>query len=264
MKNILEQQLKLVERQESKFLNTPVNPFMKSTLTPAVEKIQSMIPAKLKTALDKAFFKGFQFVFEKGSQIIEKTYDKEKLELDYDINNYAVDKRANKRHIKRIDKQSVQSKLINTSISAVEGGALGLLGIGLPDIPLFLSVILKTIYEIALSYGYGYSTEQEKTYILLLICGAITKDEEQKKFDEEIQKLGATIDQNIVPELKLEEQMKITSEQFTEALLTAKFIQGFPIIGVIGGIVNYNILNKISSYARIRFKKRYLIRKLAE
>lgn len=38
-------------------------------------------------------------------------------------------------------------------ISGVEGVGLGLLGIGLPDIPLFTAVILKSVYEIALSYG---------------------------------------------------------------------------------------------------------------
>lgn len=194
--------------------------------------------------------------------MIEKTYRKEKIELEYDINDYAIDKKINKRHMNRLDKQSVQSKLLNTSFSAVEEGVLGVLGIGLPDIPIFLSVIMKTIYEVALSYGFDYNTAEEKNYILLLICGAITKGDKQKEFDHQIEELGAELDYNILVHVNVEDQMKITSEVLSEVLLTAKFVQGIPIVGAVGGIVNYNILNKISSYARIKYKKRYLQKKL--
>lgn len=262
MKNILEQQMKRLEQQEQKLLNQSENPLMKSTITPVVDKIQSIMPPKLKSTLNTAFYKGFQLVFEKGNSIIEKTYNKEKIELDFDVNNYAVDRKANKRHMSRLDKQSGQSKLINTSFSALEGGALGILGIGLPDIPLFLSVVMKTLYEVALSYGFGYESQEEKTYLLLLICGAISKGDEQKEFDRQIEKLGDALNQNIVPTINLDEQMKITSDLFSDVLLTAKFVQGIPLVGAIGGFVNYTILNKISSYARIKYKKRYLKRKL--
>jgi len=184
--------------------------------------------------------------------------------MDFDINDYAVDKSSSKRHMNRLDKQSVQSKLLNTSFSAVEGGVLGVLGIGLPDIPLFLSVVIKTMYEVALSYGFGYDSPEEKAYILLLICGAITKGERQKEYNSKIESLGAELDQNIVTQINLDVQMKEAAEVLSDALLTAKFIQGIPFVGVVGGIVNYNILNKISSYARMKYKKRYLKKKLSE
>lgn len=264
MKDLLEQQLKRLEKQEQKLLNQPENPFMKSTISPVVDKIQDKIPPKLKSTLDTAFYKGFQFVFEKGNAIIEKTYNKEKIELDFDINNYAVDKKANKRHLKRLDKQSVQSKFINTSLSALEGGALGALGIGLPDIPLFLSVIMRTLYEIALSYGFNYEEKEEKIYLLLIICGAISKGERKKEYDQQIEQLGTELDQNIAPAIDLDEQIKLTSDLLSDTLLTAKFIQGIPIVGAVGGCVNYTVLNKISTYGRIKYKKRYLRRKLAE
>ncbi|HWT73546.1 MAG TPA: EcsC family protein [Mobilitalea sp.] len=264
MKNILDQQLKRLEKQEQKLLNQPENSLMKSTITPAIDKIQTKIPPKLIDTLNMAFYKGFQFVFEKGSPIIEKTYSKERIAMDFDINDYAVDKSSSKRHMNRLDKQSVQSKLLNTSFSAVEGGVLGVLGIGLPDIPLFLSVVIKTMYEVALSYGFGYDSPEEKAYILLLICGAITKGERQKEYNSKIESLGAELDQNIVTQINLDVQMKEAAEVLSDALLTAKFIQGIPFVGVVGGIVNYNILNKISSYARMKYKKRYLKKKLSE
>jgi hypothetical protein len=263
MKHTLDQQIKHLEKQESKLLNQPENSLMKSTITPVVDKIQDKIPEKLKNALNAAFYKGFQLVFEKGSPYIEKTYNKDKLETEFDINNYAIGRKLNKQHMMRLDKQSIQSKVVNSSFTVLEGGVLGFLGIGIPDIPLFLSVIVRTVYEVALSYGFHYDTPEEKAYILLLVCTAIAKPDRRKAFNEELEELGAGIDQGVVSQVDLNGQMKITADILSDALLTAKFVQGIPIVGAVGGIVNYNILNRISSYARLKYKKRYLKKKYA-
>ena len=42
---------------------------------------------------------------------------------------------------------------------------MGVLGIGLPDIPVFTGMILKNIYETALQYGYSYESREEKYFI---------------------------------------------------------------------------------------------------
>jgi hypothetical protein len=264
MDKILNQQLKHLEKQEQKILSHSDHSLMNATLSPVINKIQSKIPDKLKSVLDKAFYKGFQLVFEKGSPYIEKTYNKEQIELEHDINNYALDKKFSSKHIKRLDRQSKQSKMINTSFSVLEGGILGLLGIGLPDIPIFLSVIVKTIYEVALSYGYQYDTPEEKNYMLLLICGAITKGEQQREIDLELELLGDNIDKDVIINFDLEKQIKATSNILSDALLTAKFIQGIPILGIIGGAVNYNIVNKIGNYAGLKYKKRYLLKRVTD
>ena len=264
MKNILEQHMLHLKAKEQKLFTEPENSLKKNTIDPLLEKIQSKIPDKLRSTLNTAFYKGFQLVFEKGSPYIEKTYDKDKLQVDFDVNDYAVDKHTSKRHMKRLDKQASKSQLVNTSLSALEGGILGVLGVGLPDIPLFISVILKTIYEVALSYGFDYTSDQEKTYVLLLISSAMSKGEEQKKNDEELEKLGTLLDNNLMKEVDLTAQMKSTSEVLSDAMLTTKFIQGIPIVGAVGGVANYTILNKITSFARIKYKKRYLNKKLAE
>ena len=47
-------------------------------------------------------------------------------------------------------------------ISGVSGIGLGLLGLGLPDIAVLTGLILKSIYEIAVSYGYDYQREEEQ------------------------------------------------------------------------------------------------------
>lgn len=261
MNRQFDKQVKKIKREELNLLKKKENFLYKKTIEPVADKIQGYIPGKLKNALETAFYKGFWLVFEKGNIYIEKTYDKDKIQLEYDLNNYAIGKRTEKKYMKRLDRYSIQSQMINSSISVIEGGVLGALGIGLPDIPLFLSLVMKSVYEIALSYGYQYETEEEKAYILLLICTAMTKQERQKEFHQKLEKLGESIDSGIVTEIDLEEHMKTTAAILSEALLTAKFIQGIPLVGAVGGIVNYNIIRKISRFAGVKYKKRYYMNK---
>lgn len=262
MNQILGQQLRRIELQKKKILGPSNRPIMETTLSPMLDKIQDKIPAKLVDTLNTAFYKGFQLVFEKGSTYIEKTYDKDKIELEHDINNYALDKRMNKRHINKMDRHSKQSKLINSSISVLEGSVLGLFGIGLPDIPLFLAVLVRTIYEIALSYGYSYSSSEEKAYLLLLIQTAIAKEAEQKELDKRLEALGSAIDNSLDTGADLNQLMKETSNALSQTLLTTKFLQGIPVVGVIGGAVNYSIASRIAKFAHIKYKKRYLKKKM--
>jgi hypothetical protein len=257
----LEKQLNRLEKKEYKILNKEESKLMKTRVAPAVEKIQGKIPEKLNSALETAFFKGFKLVFEKGNAYIEKTYNKEKLKMDYAYNNSEVNRKMNWRRMRKLDKTSRQSQTVSSLVSVVEGGVLGALGIGLPDIPLFISVIMRNINEIAYSYGFNPEKDEEREYILMLICGAITKGQRQKELNEKIDLAGSRIDRKIEAETNLEEQIKETAKVLSESMLTAKFIQGIPIVGAIGGIVNYSIIKRIGEYASLKYKKRYLNRK---
>lgn len=257
MNRTLNKQLKNLARQESKLLkeNSREGP------AAVIEKIKEKIPDKVKDALDVAFIKAFQLVFEKGYTYIEKTYNKNKLQLEHDLNNLALEKKFTKKHIKKLDKHVKGSKRLNSFVSVVEGSVLGFLGIGLPDIPLLIAMIIKTISEIALSYGYDYENKEEKIYILLLICGAIATGDRQREINEEIDCLGEKIDENLPAEVNIEDQMKMTAGILSDRLLPAKFIQGIPVVGVIGGAVNYNVIKKIGKYSSLKYKKRYLLGK---
>lgn len=257
----LEKQLNRLEKKEYKILNREESKLMKTKVAPAVEKIQGKIPEKLNSALETAFFKGFKLVFEKGNAYIEKTYNKDKLKMEFAYNNSEVNRKMNWRRMRKLDKTSRQSQTVSSLISVVEGGVLGALGIGLPDIPLFISVIMRNINEIAYSYGYNPEKDEEREYILLLICGAITKGQRQKELNEKIDLTGSRIDRKIESEINLEEQIKETAKVLSESMLTAKFIQGIPVIGAIGGVVNYSIIKRIGEYASLKYKKRYLNRK---
>jgi hypothetical protein len=261
-KQMLLKQFNVVQKQNEAILSSKGNTFIKTNVKPLMDKFQEKIPKQLQKTLNLAFLKGFQFVFEKGNTFIEKTYAKDKIQLEHDLNNYAIEKYSSKKHMKNMDKQSNQANAFNQSIAFVEGGVLGLLGIGLPDIPLFIAVIMKTVNEIALTYGYNYDSEEEKVFLLYLICGAMTKEEIQRNYDEKIDSLGQSLDSFEPCNTDLEKTMKETASVLSDTLLTTKFIQGLPIVGFIGGVINPTIINKIGRYAKIKYKKRYLYKKI--
>ena len=133
---------------------------------------------------------------------------------------------------------------------------MGILGVGIPDIPVFTTMILKSIYEIALDYGFEYESEEEKYFILLIIDGAVSYgnhyDKVNKKVDEFINcpQLPADYNQS--------EQIAETSGMLSKELLYMKFLQGIPVVGAVGGAYDIAYMKQISEYARMKYKKRFL------
>lgn len=261
MNKELNRQLKFLEKAEAKFLNKPENKLMRDRIDPLTDKLQQKIPVKVSAALEVAFAQSFRLIFEKGEGLIERTFQKDRKQLEHELMDFALDKAQNRRYFHRMDQPADRSKLFNTSLSAVEGGVLGFLGIGLPDIPLFIAVVLRNLYEIALSYGFDYRTEAEKFYLLDLIRSALATGEEGRRLSERLDLLGGHIDAGSALKLDTTRQLEQTARQLAQAMLVAKFIQGIPVVGTVGGIVNYRILRRISQYAGIKYKKRYLLKK---
>ncbi|MBD7912134.1 MULTISPECIES: EcsC family protein [Clostridium] len=264
MNKILNKQIKKLNKEEKKILDKKENKLIKEKINPLVEKVEAKIPKKLKSTLDVAFYNGFKIVLNKGTKYIEKMYDKEKIQLEHDINNYSMQKRINKKSIKLIDKKARKSNLLNSTISTLEGGTLGILGIGLPDIPLFIVMILKTIYEISLSYGFNYEREEEKVYILNLITVALLKGELKDEYNSKLDELAKKIDLDLNINYIMDDEIKKASDSLSQGMVTAKFIQGIPLVGAIGGVTNYVVINKISKFAALKYKKRYLSKILNE
>lgn len=71
-----------------------------------------------------------------------------------------------------------QSDLLNRAVTTVEGVGFGALGVGMPDIVLFLGTLLKGVYETALNYGFDYESQQEKMFILKMMQTALSTGED--------------------------------------------------------------------------------------
>lgn len=258
MRDIIKKNLNKLDKKEKKILKDRKKGLIDKKLEPLVDKVGSYVPKGLKDTLDTAFYKAFKMIFEKGTKIIEKSYNKNKIQSNHNINDFSFGKVKNRKNLRKIDKHAVRSKFINTSISTIEGAGLGLLGMGLPDIPLFTAMILKTIYEIALNYGYMYESDDEKLYILNLINAALTNGEIQEKYNRRVDAIAYNINKNIPMKYNMDKEMQRTSGILSDSMLTSKFVQGIPIVGAVGSIANYKVINKISNYSSIKYKKRYL------
>lgn len=255
---LIDKQLNAISKKESKILNSKENTYIKEKLSPLKETLENKIPDKLQSTLELAFQKGFKAVFEKGIGVIEKTYNKESINMECDINTYAINKYPTKKNIKKIDKAANKKTLINKSLTVIEGSTLGLLGIGLPDIPIYIGVILKTIYEISLSYGFDYNSQNEKAYVLNIICAAVTRDDEKKYYFDKLDNMIAEMNTIDNISYDIEPLLIETSNKMSTYMLTSKFIQGLPIVGAVGGITNFKTLQDISTIAKLKYKKRYL------
>ena len=218
--------------------------------------LEEKVPARLQETLDKAFEKAFGLIFEKGTDFIEKTYSREKIEHNYKVDAYAAGLMENKKTLRTFTKKAQAAGNRNLLLAGVEGVGLGVLGIGLPDIPLFTGMILKSIYETALHYGYPYDTEEEKYFILLLIQGSLS-------YAETLEQMNAKTDRYILEPVvpkgyDSREQIKETSAVLSGELLYMKFLQGIPVAGVIGGAYDSIYLRRILDYVKIKYRKRFL------
>lgn len=251
------QKEKLIKREE-KFFCKKENEYIKNKMLPIRAKLEEKIPIKMIETFEKAFEKGFYYVFEKGTLIIEKSYNSEKLKSEADINEYILSKQINNKNLNRIDKKVKKGVLINKGITTAEGTVLGILGIGLPDIPVFISVILRTVYEICLNYGFDYDAKEEKAFILNIICASANKTEEKLIYSKEADRIGYDIDNGLYNTIDINNMIKVTSKNLSENIVFSKVIQGVPIIGVYGGLSNYILIRDISEVASIKYKKRLL------
>lgn len=142
------------------------------------------------------------------------------------------------------------------AVSAVKGVGLGLLGIGLPDIPLFISMVLKGIYEIALNYGYDYERDEEQYFILNLVAVSLSGGKEAIDGNT---RLNDFIAAPVLPEdYSRQEEIAKVSDVLSAELLCMKFLQGLPLVGVVGGVSDAVFVHRILSYAKLKYGQRFL------
>ena len=230
---------------------------------PAVWKkeLESRIPEKVYTGLESAFCKGFGVVFDQGRAIIEKGYSKEDLQADHAIRDLAVQLKGGRKELKQMYRSAKQADFVNMAVTTAEGIGLGALGVGMPDIVLFLGNLLKGIYETALHYGFDYDSRQEQLLILTMMQTALSHGENWIRGN-------AAVDEMLLPEAAdisedtFKQQVKATASAFAVDMLLLKFIQGLPVVGIIGGAANPVYYSKVMKYVQLKYRKRYLLKQM--
>lgn len=249
-KNQIKKEWELLDKREKKFLKRQ----METNPSVLQKRLAEKVPEKLQDTLNTAFIKAFGVVFEKGTGIIEKTYNKKQYEQEFEVHTFAASLEKSKKNLRAFSKKAGVSKAKNLLVSGVEGVGLGLLGIGIPDIPIFTAVLLKSIYEIALSYGFPYDSEEEQEFILTVIAVSLMHGDElidrNRQLNERIKHGGEY-------ESQRQDKIKKAAAALSDELLYMKFLQGLPIVGAVGGAFDVVYLKKITEYADIKYKRRF-------
>lgn len=251
----LNKELAAVEKQEKRVEQAA----LKAKPTAWKAELERRIPPKVYTGLASAFCKGFGVVFDHGRIIIEKGCKKEELQADYAIRDFAVQLRGGRKELKQMHRSAKQSDLINMAVTTVESIGLGAVGVGMPDIVLFLGNLLKGIYETALSYGFDYESAQEQLLILKMMQTALSNGENWIKRNREVDEMLELETVDITKD-ELKQQEKDTASVFAMDMLLLKFIQGLPVVGIIGGAANPVYYKKVMKYVQLKYRKRYLLK----
>lgn len=255
-KSPFDKEWELLQKREMKFLKARED--KKESLLN--QKLAEKVPEKLQVTLDSAFEKAFNLIFEKGTGVIEKTYRREELEKTFEINKFTDEKRQTRKSLKTFSKQAGKAGNKNLLLSGVSGIGMGVLGIGIPDIPIFTGMVLKNIYEIALSYGYSYDSEEEQYFILMLIEGAVS-------YGDKMLEINSAVDE-FIESRRLpmyygrQQQIQETAGALSKELLYMKFLQGIPLVGAVGGVYDVVYMKQINEYAKLKYQKRFLMDKL--
>lgn len=238
-----------------------------------VRFVEKKVPDTLQNTLEAAFNKAFVTVFDKGAALIEKTYNKEKQQNLYKENERTLDKEIfDAKSVKKFERQAKRTAAKNLAITSIEGVGMGLFGVGLPDIPVFVSVLLKSIYEISISYGFEYTTDKEKLFILKMIDTSLKSGNTLREKDTELNNLierynieekhPKEVDDmaEFVTELQIVRQIDDSAKALSHELLYGKFVQSMTFVGVVGGTADVTCLKRVTDYAKLKYKRRFLLR----
>ena len=99
--------------------------------------LEDKVPPKLREALNSAFVKAFDLVFQRGTGLLERTFDAEAARQQFEIDQFTVQLKGDRSSLRVFSRRAGRTGALNLALSGAEGTLLGLLGIGLPDIPLF-------------------------------------------------------------------------------------------------------------------------------
>ena len=251
----LNREFAALQRQESRLMRaaTRAKPAGWKTM------LEQKVPAKVYTGLNSAFCKGFSMVFQHGRKLIELTYKKEKLQQKHTAQNDSFQEQGQRKNIRTLHKNARGSNSLNVAVTTLEGIGLGALGIGMPDIVLFLTTVLRGIYETALHYGFEYESRFEQMLILKMMAASLSTGADWFSRNREVND-WLRLDTRQVTEEEFSKQIQATSEVFAVDMLLLKFIQGLPVVGILGGAANPLYYYKVMRYVQLKYRRRYLLK----
>ena len=121
MHHTIKKQLEKIEKQEKKYLQPKQEKGIHKKTKEVSAILEQKIPLKLREAIENAFYKGFLLLFEKGTTVIEKTYDKEKILWEHQFQEHRFIETGKRKQFKKLEKNAKHGNYINLATTATEG-----------------------------------------------------------------------------------------------------------------------------------------------
>ncbi len=224
-----------------------------------MDALKAKIPEKAREKLEWAFCKGFSVVFEYGDGVIDKTYAPVRQKRRFISRDLGFVMDGDSAALRAFESSAAKSDTANMLLTTLEGVGLGALGIGVPDIVLFVAMLLRGVREAALQYGHDADSENEKLLILCMMETAMLSGEEWVERDNYVERMLACPEDYPPTAEVVDEQLARTAAAFATDLLVLKFIQGLPIVGLIGGVSNPVYYRKVMGYVRLKYERCYIL-----
>lgn len=250
----LNREYSALQRQEDRLMAAAV----KARSLGWKKALEEKVPEKVYSGLNSAFAKGFSVVFQHGRKVIELTYKKEKLNQNHAVRDEGFQTSGSRKEVKQLHKNARRASGLNIAMTTVEGIGLGAMGIGMPDIVLFLATVLRGVYETALHYGFNYESRFEQMMILKMMAASLSTGEDWFRRNKEVNDWLLTGEKTI-PEAEFQAQIQDTASVFAVDMLLLKFVQGLPVVGILGGAANPLYYRKILRYVQLKYRRRYLL-----
>ncbi len=160
------------------------------------------------------------------------------------------------------DLESKEAKILERirfyrSTAAAEGAVTGYGGflLGLADLPLWLSIKMKMLFEISANYGFDTKDYRERIFILYIFQLAFSSQEHRNKvfavlsdWENQVKLLPADIKQI---------DWRSYWEEYRDHIDLAKLLQLIPGIGAaVGALVNYKLTNRLGEFAMNAYRMR--------
>ena len=245
-------ELKRAEQQEKDYLKKRAK--RKTTLLNSLA--EDRVPKGIQSKLNEAFCKAFQVIFDRGMPAVERTINRRGIENRWEENIHHAQILRDTSSIRNITREATKDSMRGMLLSGASGVGLGVLGIGLPDVPVFAGMIMRDVCTRALNYGYHYDSDEEKYFILLLIRGAFVFGRELEDLNEKANRFLKT--GQIPVNTSLENEVKLTSQAISAEILTSKFLQSLPVVGMVGGAYDMLYMSWIAEYTDLKYRKRML------
>ncbi|ANE52777.1 EcsC family protein [Flavisolibacter tropicus] len=143
--------------------------------------------------------------------------------------------------------------------AAAEGGITGAGGIllGLADFPIFLSIKLKMLFDLASIYGYSVKDYKERVFLLHIF--QLTFSSQQHRRTVYAQMVNWQEQKLKLPEDIHEFDWRNFQQEYRDYIDLAKMAQLIPGIGaVVGFVVNYRLTQKLGYMAMNAYRQRWM------